>query len=300
MQTYESTTNGPSTTSSSSGSTAEQAKEKAKEQAQQAAGQARGALRGQVDQRSTEAGERVHGVASDVRSVSQQLREQGKDQPAKLAEQAADRAERLGSYLRYSDADRILQDVEDFGRRQPWAVIAGGVAIGLVASRFLKASSTRRYEQRFESGYESSRRLPARTSDVSPRSGLGTTGATGGGYGATGDLGTAGVGTGTGLTGAGASSVGAGRASDLGRTDDLGASIGTADELGTPGTRTGDLGTSGSVGGSGVAGDLGTSERGVADPLRGRGAENVSLTGGVLPPEAPGATSPRRDDEGIR
>ena len=55
---------------------------------------------------------------------------------------------RVCRYLRESDADRILSDVEDFGRRQPWAVIAGGVALGLVASRFLKASSTRRYDQR--------------------------------------------------------------------------------------------------------------------------------------------------------
>jgi hypothetical protein len=125
-----------------------QAKEQAKEKAQQAAGQARSTLRDQVDQRSTQAGEKVGTFATDVRSVGQQLREQGKDQPAKLADQAADRAERLGGYLRDNDADRILGDVEDFGRRQPWVVIAGGVALGLVASRFLKASSTRRYEQR--------------------------------------------------------------------------------------------------------------------------------------------------------
>ena len=161
MQTYTTPAgNGP--TRAEGGSTAEQAKEKAKEQAQQAAGQAKSTLRTQVDQRSTEAGERVGGFASDVRSVGDQLREQGKEQPAKLAEQAADRAERLGDYLKSSDADRILQDVEDFGRRQPWAVIAGGVALGLVASRFLKASSTRRYEEL------AARQLPARTYDMSP------------------------------------------------------------------------------------------------------------------------------------
>jgi hypothetical protein len=154
--------NGPAT--GESGSSAEQAKEKAKEQAQQAAGQAKSTLRSQVDQRSTQAGERVGGMASDARSVSETLREQGKEQPAKLAEQAADRAERLGDYLKNSDADRILQDVEDFGRRQPWAVVAGGLALGLVASRFLKASSTRRYEERRGSRAQ----LPARTYDLSP------------------------------------------------------------------------------------------------------------------------------------
>jgi hypothetical protein len=129
-------------------STTDQAKEKAQEAAGQAKEKAGSQLRYQVDQRSTDAGHRVSGVASDVRAVGESLREQGKDQPAKLAEQAADRAERLGSYLKESDADRILGDVEDFGRRQPWAVIAGGVALGLVASRFLKASSIDRYEKR--------------------------------------------------------------------------------------------------------------------------------------------------------
>ena len=158
MQTYTPPTdNGPASTDS--GSTAEQAKEKAKEQAQQAAGQAKTTLRSQVDQRSTQAGERVGGFASDARSVGEQLRQQGKEQPAKLAEQAAERAERLGDYLKNNDADRILGDVEDFGRRQPWVVIAGGVAVGLVASRFLKASSSRRYEQR----RQSTAQLPART-----------------------------------------------------------------------------------------------------------------------------------------
>lgn len=165
MQTYTTPTSG-GPTSADSGSTTDQAKDKAKEQAQQAAGQAKGAMRSQVDQRSTDAGQKVSGVASDVRTVGQQLREQGKDQPAKLADQAADRAEKLGNYLEHSDADRILSDVEDFGRRQPWAVIGGGVALGLVASRFLKASSTRRYEER-GSG-RSYGQVPARTGQVPP------------------------------------------------------------------------------------------------------------------------------------
>ena len=80
-----------------------------------------------------------------MRSVGDELRKQGKDQPAKLADQAADRAESLGGYLERSDGDTILSDLEDFGRRRPWAVIAGGLVLGFAASRFLKASSSRRY-----------------------------------------------------------------------------------------------------------------------------------------------------------
>ncbi|MBE2316205.1 hypothetical protein DVA67_009475 [Solirubrobacter sp. CPCC 204708] len=139
---------GGTTSANGPNSSTEQAKEKAAEKAQQAKGQAASRVKDQVDQRSTQAGEQVSSTASDIRSVADQLREQGKDQPAKLAEQAAQRAETLGDYLQRSDGDAILGDLEDFGRRQPWAVIAGGLALGFAASRFLKASSSRRYEAR--------------------------------------------------------------------------------------------------------------------------------------------------------
>ena len=142
------------------GSTTEHATDKAKE----AAGQARRTVRDQVDTRSTDAGRRVGGAAQDARSLSEELRKQGKHQPAKLVDQAADRAESLGSYLERSDGDAILRDVEDFGRRRPWAVIAGGLALGFAASRFLKASSSRRYQSR----WEGSDQLPARRGDLAP------------------------------------------------------------------------------------------------------------------------------------
>jgi ElaB/YqjD/DUF883 family membrane-anchored ribosome-binding protein len=137
---------------------ASEVKDQAKEQAQNVAGQARDRVRDQVDQRSTQAGEQVRSQAGDLRTVGEQLREQGKEGPAKVADQVAGRVEGVGSWLQDSDADKILGDVEDFARKNPWAVVAGGVALGLVASRALKASSSRRYEQRSSSG-----QLPVRT-----------------------------------------------------------------------------------------------------------------------------------------
>ena len=124
---------------------AQEAAGQAQEKAQQAKGQASSKLREQVDQRSTQAGEQLTTTADDVRSVGQQLRDQGKEQPAKLADQVAGQAERLGGYLKDSDADRIFADIEDFGRRQPLAVAVAGLALGFAASRFLKASSGERY-----------------------------------------------------------------------------------------------------------------------------------------------------------
>jgi ElaB/YqjD/DUF883 family membrane-anchored ribosome-binding protein len=148
-------TAGDTGTQSESSGAADQAREKAgevagqaQERAQEAAGQAKDRLREQVDQRSTQAGEQVTAQAGDIRTVAEQLREQGKDKPAQMAEQAADRVESVGNYLRDSDADRILGDVEDFARQRPWAVVAGGIALGFAASRFLKASSQDRYYSR--------------------------------------------------------------------------------------------------------------------------------------------------------
>ena len=135
------------------GSTTEQVKEQVRdkpevvqEKAHGALGQARGRLRDQVDQRSTQAGDQIQSTAQDVRNVAEQLRGQGKDAPARVAEQVADRAESFGTYLRDADGERLLRDVEDFARRQPWLVAAGGLALGFAASRFLKASSSRRYQ----------------------------------------------------------------------------------------------------------------------------------------------------------
>ena len=147
------------------GSTTEQVKDQVKEKTQMAQdkargamGQARGRLSDQVDQRSTEAGERVAGTASDVRSIADELRSQGKDAPARLAEQVAGQADRVGDYLKGASGDRILRDVEDFARRQPMLVAAAGLALGFAASRFMKASSSRRYE----SGYGDLERSYAR------------------------------------------------------------------------------------------------------------------------------------------
>jgi hypothetical protein len=118
------------------------------DKAQEAVGKAQGALREQIEQRSSQAGEKVGDTAQDLRSVSDELRNQGKETPAKLADRAAERAEQVGSYLRESNGDKLLEDVEDLGRRQPLVALAGGLAVGLVAARFLKASSQSRYRSR--------------------------------------------------------------------------------------------------------------------------------------------------------
>src|SRR3954451_9721841 len=125
-----------------------QAAEQARETAQSLAGQAQDPIREQVDQRSTEAGARVGSSADDLRAVGEQLRNQGKEGPANIATQAAERIESAGSYLRDSDANRILDDVEDLCRSLPWALLAAATVAVMASACFLKASSCGLYSSR--------------------------------------------------------------------------------------------------------------------------------------------------------
>jgi hypothetical protein len=142
-------------TQSPSGSATDNAKQQVQEKAETAqeklksgAQQAQARMHEQVDQRSTQAGEQVSATAEALRTTSRKLRDEGQDAPAQAAETVAHHAERLGGYLSDSSADRILADLEDFGRRQPMAIVGLGVVAGFMASRFLKASSRDRYQGR--------------------------------------------------------------------------------------------------------------------------------------------------------
>ena len=133
---------------------AQKVQDTAQEQVQEKAEQARGKLREQVDTRSTEIGQQVSGTGEAIREAASQLRQKGQDGPAQATEQAAEKMEQAGRWLTEADADRILGDVEDFARRQPWAVLAGGLVVGFAASRFLKSSSRDRYASRGLEGHQ--------------------------------------------------------------------------------------------------------------------------------------------------
>ncbi len=126
-----------------------------RQKSQEIRGQAGSRVREQIDTRSTQAGEQVQSLAEAVRGSGEQLRNQGNERQARIAEQAAERTERLGGYLRESDADRILGDLEGFARRQPWLIAVLGAGVGFLAARFLKASSGGS-----EDGREAERGLP--------------------------------------------------------------------------------------------------------------------------------------------
>ena len=80
-------------------------------------------------------------LAQAVRQSTESLR--GSQQPAvaQYAEKAAGQLERLSNRLRDRDGKDLVQDAQQFARRQPAIFIGAAFAAGLLAARFLKSSS---------------------------------------------------------------------------------------------------------------------------------------------------------------
>ncbi len=135
-----------SVTDERSPSATEQVKERVQDVAEQAKVETREQLRTQINSRSSDVGEQFTSAAGAIRKTSDQLRVEGNESVAKLVDGVADRGQRLGSYLSRADGDQILRDVEDLARKQPWLFVGGSAVVGFLASRFMKASSSSRYQ----------------------------------------------------------------------------------------------------------------------------------------------------------
>jgi hypothetical protein len=162
--------------------------------------------------------------------VSQAIRRSGdelrSDQPqiASFADTAAEQVDRASQYLRQTDFQGVVRGAEDFARRQPAVFLGGALALGLVASRFLKASpsggSQPGYGRRYSSYGSGRYGRPGAWGDS-------TYGA--GSYGSTGMYGTAGLsGTPQANDGGERGTGSYGDATDAGATSDQGAGHGGA------------------------------------------------------------------------
>ncbi|HEX6655567.1 MAG TPA: hypothetical protein VF153_05080 [Candidatus Limnocylindria bacterium] len=101
----------------------------------------RSTLVDQADRQRFRAADGADQVAGAIRRVSGELQS---DQPgmASVADTAAQQTERVGRYLRETDAQQILTGVQDFARQQPLVFFGGAFLLGLAAARFIKAGST--------------------------------------------------------------------------------------------------------------------------------------------------------------
>ncbi len=113
----------------------------AKSHAQAAAAQAKDKASAQVDARTTQLGEQVGGQAQSLDGVAAELRKQGNEGPAKVAEQAGERVQSAAEYLKQADGEQLVEAATNLARENPAAAAAVGAAAGFVAGRVIKAST---------------------------------------------------------------------------------------------------------------------------------------------------------------
>jgi ElaB/YqjD/DUF883 family membrane-anchored ribosome-binding protein len=116
------------------------------QQATQVAGDAIEKVGEQAKQTATTQKERIVGgldaTAHAIRETGQSVRQQ---QPmvAEYADKAAEGVERVSGYLRERDVDEVIQDVQDYARRNKGIFIGGTLLLGFMAARLIKAGGRR-------------------------------------------------------------------------------------------------------------------------------------------------------------
>jgi hypothetical protein len=183
-----------------SGETAGGAKSQIRDKAADLAQGAKEQARAQYDEKKGAAVGELGALASSLRRVVDDL---GTSNPnnmsGKVVSTIADRLESFGQSLEGKDLDHVVRDVETFARRNPAAFLGGAVALGFLASRFLKSSGTGAGS--FSSGTEDRfYRSETYGSGYSGASGIGVTPTTGSALDTPNDFGI-GVGTDTGFKG---------------------------------------------------------------------------------------------------
>ncbi len=91
-------------------------------------------------QKGTALGE-LDNIASALRRAGSELGDSG-GVATKLVSAAAERLESAGRALDGKELGDVLGDVERFARRNPATFISGAIAVGFLASRFLKSSAS--------------------------------------------------------------------------------------------------------------------------------------------------------------
>jgi hypothetical protein len=113
----------------------------------------------QVNSGLSRAGDMLEQVANAVRKGGEDMREQ-QPQIAGFADTAAGQVDKAAQFVRQTDFQGLIREAEGFARRQPAVFLGGALALGLVASRFLKAApedgssrSSRGYRSSYGSRY---------------------------------------------------------------------------------------------------------------------------------------------------
>ena len=138
-------------------------KSEVKSQASHLADQAKEMADSRFSEKKTEAVGQIQHLTGAIRAAADHLAENDETQMERWVQMAADRVEDLSRNLEKQDLGSILRETQKLGRRNPALFLAGTVALGFLAARFLKATPDHDddlWDGRREAGFESDLRSP--------------------------------------------------------------------------------------------------------------------------------------------
>lgn len=94
-----------------------------------------------LDQRKQEAAGTIHDFADAIRRAGDELGQRDRSMPARLAGQAAESLEGMSRAIADRSPGEMVDALRDFGRRNPTAMLAGSLLVGLAVGRFLRSTA---------------------------------------------------------------------------------------------------------------------------------------------------------------
>lgn len=125
--------------------TLDQAKEKVGPAVAQVKEQAATQIQSTLSTQKDACAESLTGIAQAFRSTADNLRQSDQAPIGQYAETVAGWVDSATGYLNERDVNEIVRDVEGLARRQPALFIGTAFALGFLAARFLKSSSSQAY-----------------------------------------------------------------------------------------------------------------------------------------------------------
>jgi len=117
----------------------------------------------QINRQKDTAASELSTVGNAVRRFGETLNAEGQGPIARFAaqygEKAADGIDRFARYLREQDPQRLLNDVQNLGRRQPALMIGGAFLLGFAGARIIKSSMEAAGNSTRTTGGQSSRNM---------------------------------------------------------------------------------------------------------------------------------------------
>ena len=135
-------TTGPAT--QSTGAIADRAIDDARQMGSELIGAVRDSATSLLDEQRGRAADEISALGEVLRRSARSLDDSGSGAVVRYADQAAEQITSFADGLRNRSWSELARDVEEFARSWPVAFMAGAVAAGFVAGRFLVSSAPQR------------------------------------------------------------------------------------------------------------------------------------------------------------